>query len=180
MGILKQHQKTEIRFQRDNVILYEPTESQLEELNNILQNTLTTNENLDAKGEIDSRVIRMIIREMTSIGAEVDEYTDEELITMLDNGKRPLKLLMDEISIFINELTEDIQFNQYMQIDMMNKMANILNSAADQEKMKEKFNKLFKKSGMDITFDDLSKNNLDPKLLEKQIKKVNKNKKKTK
>lgn len=180
MGILKQHQKTDIRFQRDNIIMYHPTEIQLEEINKILSETLVINEGLDAKGEIDSKTIRYIIREMTSIGAEIDEYTDEEFLTLLDNGDRVINLLMREVSTFITELTEDMQYNQYLQIDTMSKMANIINNANDEAKMKEKFDKLFKKNGLNITFDDLTKTDVDPKLLEKQIKKIGKNKKKIK
>ena len=43
MGILKNNQKKEIRFQKDDVILYEPNKAQLDELKVII----TENTNID-------------------------------------------------------------------------------------------------------------------------------------
>ena len=78
MGVLKNNQKKEIRFQKDDVILYEPNKAQLDELKVIItENTNIDLENGEAVSELSYDIIRYIFKFLTSIGDEVD-YLDDE------------------------------------------------------------------------------------------------------
>lgn len=180
MSILKKHQRQDIRFKNDDIIMYEATDELKQELNDYVSKEVMIDENLNAKGEISASIIRKIIREMTNIGAEVDEYTDEELAEKLDNGDRVIQLLMREIQIFINELIEDMQFAHYETIEVLNKIANILKSNHSKEMVEDKFNKLMKKKGLDLKIEDFANGDIDAKELENRIRKIKSNTKKIK
>ena len=80
MGVLKNNQKKEIRFQKDDVILYEPNKAQLDELKIIItENTNIDLENGEAVSELSYDIVRYIFKFLTSIGDEVDDLDDEEL-----------------------------------------------------------------------------------------------------
>lgn len=177
MGILQNHKKKDIRFQKGDLVIYEPNEVQYDEIVKIVEQNVTTNENLDAQGELGIKSIRYLIRELTSIGAEIDEMTDEELNLAFENGDRDLKLFIRELSVLIGEIVEDIQFKQYELIDTISKIFNILNSKEDEEGVKGKFNKLCKKKGIKMTFDEFIELQGNPEELNKRMNPKKKSKK---
>lgn len=179
MGVLQNHKKKDVRFQKGDLIIYEPNEIQYNEIVKIIEDNVVTNNNLDAKGELGIQPIRYLIRELTSIGSEIDEMSDTELNIAFDNGDRELVLFIRELTTLINEITEDIQYKQYELIDTMSKIFSILNSQESEIDMKNKFNRLCKRKGINMTFDEFIELQNNPEELQKRMNPT-KNKKKKK
>ena len=154
MGILDKHQKQEIRFQSGDLIMYNPTDIQVEEFKNVLSESFSINQDLSIDGGLNLREIRFIIRELTNI-TEIETLSDEELLKKIDNGDRQLTLLLREIERYIYEFVEDMSYEQEKSIKFINSSINIINSNADNVKMKEKVNRLLKKNKITATIDEL-------------------------
>ena len=114
MGILKNNQKNEIRFQKDDVILYEPNKAQLDELKIIItENTNIDLENGEAVSELSYDIVRYIFKFLTSIGDEVEDLDDEELEECIENGNNKISSLMIEIENMMREICDKL-INGYM------------------------------------------------------------------
>lgn len=179
MSILKKYAKEEYRWRKNDLILYHPTEVQMIEIRGMVSDKTTVDmEAGEAEAEYGIKLIRYFLKELTSVGDEVDEYTDEELSDLLDNSKRDLKLLLAEITNLIEEITEDLVNEQFEEIKLLNKMFNILNLNAEIDVIRTKFNKLSKKYDLGFTFEQIIENKDDPaKLL--NVMQEGKKKKKT-
>ena len=139
----------------------------------ILLDTLSIDNKLDINGELTSREIRYITRELTNIGSEVDELTDEELLGKLNDGDRQLTLLFREIEKYVYEFIEDIAYEQEQSIKLINSYINIINSNVSVDKTKEKINKLLKKNKINITVDELINVKENPNKITELINKIN-------
>ena len=172
MGILKNNQKKEIRFQKDDVILYEPNKAQLDELKVIItENTNIDLENGEAVSELSYDIIRYIFKFLTSIGDEVDDLDDEELEECIENGNNKISSLMVEIENMIREICDKL-INSYMrEIRNINEKFKILELNGELENVKSEFNTMAKKNNLNVTFDDLAKQVEEKKQLEKEAKK---------
>ena len=172
MGILKNNQKKEIRFQKDDVILYEPNKAQLDELKIIItENTNIDLENGEAVSELSYDIVRYIFKFLTSIGDEVDDLDDEELEECIENGNNKISSLMIEIENMIREICDKL-INGYMrEIRNINEKFKILELNGELENVKSEFNTMAKKNNLNVTFDDLAKQVEEKKLLEKEAKK---------
>ena len=172
MGILKNNQKKEIRFQKDDVILYEPNKAQLDELKVIItENTNIDLENGEAVSELSYDIIRYIFKFLTSIGDEVDDLDDEELEECIENGNNKISSLMVEIENMIREICDKL-INSYMrEIRNINEKFKILELNGELENVKSEFNTMAKKNNINVTFDDLAKQVEEKKRLEKESKK---------
>ena len=172
MGILKNNQKKEIRFQKDDVILYEPNKAQLDELKVIItENTNIDLENGEAVSELSYDIIRYIFKFLTSIGDEVDDLDDEELEECIENGNNKISSLMVEIENMIREICDKL-INGYMrEIRNINEKFKILELNGELESVKSEFNTMAKKNNINVTFDDLAKQVEEKKRLEKESKK---------
>lgn len=169
-NFLLDNQKQEIRVRiSEDIILYEPNDEQLEELKDILKETLNVDNNFNATGEISYKYIRWIIRTLCKDGSFIDEYTDDQLETMIENGNRNIKLLVNAISDLLCEIGEDMLLENAQLIATYSQIATILNSNVEKIEMEKKFNKLFKKNGYDVQFSDIG--NLTPEMLEKKLSK---------
>ena len=83
--LLRKHQKKEVRYESKDFKMYELTNHQREELANIVtENSKIQDDEL--VGEFGLKSIRYIIRELTNVGSSIDELSDKELETLLDNG----------------------------------------------------------------------------------------------
>lgn len=116
MGLLDKYQKNNIRFQYDDLILYEPNAEQMQQLKDFLSNKVEVDEEFNINQEILFSQIRWVIREMTSIGYEIDEYTDEELQEKLNNGTEGLQLLLNAISDLFTYVVESLYQDYITQI----------------------------------------------------------------
>ena len=127
MGILKNNQKKEIRFQKDDVILYEPNKAQLDELKVIItENTNIDLENGEAVSELSYDIIRYIFKFLTSIGDEVDDLDDEELEECIENGNNKISSLMIEIENMIREICDKLINSYIREIRNINERFKIL------------------------------------------------------
>ena len=172
MGILKNNQKKEIRFQKDDVILYEPNKAQLDELKVIItENTNIDLENGEAVSELSYDIIRYIFKFLTSIGDEVDDLDDEELEECIENGNNKISSLMIEIENMIREICDKLINSYIREIRNINEKFKILELNGELESVKSEFNTMAKKNNLNVTFDDLAKQVEEKKLLEKEAKK---------
>ena len=127
MGILKNNQKKEIRFQKDDVILYEPNKAQLDELKVIItENTNIDLENGEAVSELSYDIIRYIFKFLTSIGDEVDDLNDEELEECIENGNNKISSLMIEIENMIREICDKLINSYIREIRNINEKFKVL------------------------------------------------------
>ena len=172
MGILKNNQKKEIRFQKDDVILYEPNKAQLDELKVIItENTNIDLENGEAVSELSYDIIRYIFKFLTSIGDEVDDLDDEELEECIENGNNKISSLMIEIENMIREICDKLINGYIREIRNINEKFKILELNGELESVKSEFNTMAKKNNLNVTFDDLAKQVEEKKRLEKEAKK---------
>jgi len=155
--ILENHQKKEIRFSKKDLTMYELTDEQQEEIKNIINDNGFKSES-DISDDNKIKIIRFIITETTSIGHEVDELSDEEMINKLDNGDRSLQLLKREIIKLIEEVVEDVYYEFMEKMRQTNSLLNILNNNNEVKMISNKMNKFFKKNKINMTFDELIKN----------------------
>ena len=167
--LLKKHQKKEIRHESKDFKLYEPTDYQREELMNIItENSKIENDKLVA--ELGLKSIRYTIKELTNIGSSIDELTDKELESLLDNGDRELQLLMREIELLLNEVAEDVIYQTTRNIKFMNDIINALDTNGDVDKLRRKWDKFNKKYKMNISWEDLINNAEKREELENKLK----------
>ena len=172
MGILKNNQKKEIRFQKEDVILYEPNKAQLDELKVIItENTNIDLENGEAVSELSYDIIRYIFKFLTSIGDEVDDLDDEELEECIENGNNKISSLMIEIENMIREICDKLINSYIREIRNINEKFKILELNGELEGVKSEFNTMAKKNNLNVTFDDLAKQVEEKKRLEKEAKK---------
>lgn len=172
MGILKNNQKKEIRFQKDDVILYEPNKAQLDELKVIItENTNIDLENGEAVSELSYDIVRYIFKFLTSIGDEVDDLDDEELEECIENGNNKISSLMIEIENMIREICDKLINSYIREIRNINEKFKVLELNGELESVKSEFNTMAKKNNLNVTFDDLAKQVEEKKQLEKEAKK---------
>ena len=172
MGVLKNNQKKEIRFQKDDVILYEPNKAQLDELKVIItENTNIDLENGEAVSELSYDIVRYIFKFLTSIGDEVDDLDDEELEQCIENGNNKISSLMIEIENMMREICDKLINNYMREIRNINEKFKILELNGELENVKSEFNTMAKKNNINVTFDDLAKQVEEKKRLEKESKK---------
>lgn len=174
MGILDNHKKKEVRFKKGDLIIYEPSEEQREEIVGIIKDSNITLEDNKAQGSLNVKEFRWLMRNITSVGHEIDELTDTELIEKLSEGDRDLTLFVREIGVILDEILEDIHYETYEFITTMEKAINIMNSKDSEEKIKMKINKLLKKKNIGLTFDELIQAKDNPELIESKLKKKKK------
>ena len=169
--LLRKHQKKEVRYESKDFKLYEPTDHQREELANIVaENSKIENDEL--VGELGLKSIRYVIRELTNIGSEIDELTDKELESLLDNGDRELQLLMREIEVLLHEIAEDVLCQTTRSMRYMNDFINTMDANGDSEKLKKKWNKFNKKYKLNVSWEDLINNAEKREKLENKLKEV--------
>ena len=82
MGILDKHLKGEYRFELGDLIMYHPTQEQIEYIENYIGSMKIENGELI----LDMTLLRYILENLTSIGGEVLALTDEELNEALDRA----------------------------------------------------------------------------------------------
>jgi hypothetical protein len=172
-NLLEKHQKTDIRYTNKDITFFEPSDEQLLEIKDIIQKSIPIEQDVKINQELDTRSIRFIIRELTNIGAEIDNYSDEELKEKLDNGDRILKLLLREVKKFVNEILDDILEEQIENVKAFNTLMNIINSKQDIKILQNKFNKTMKRVKVDIKFEDFMNLKDNPKAIENLTKKLN-------
>ena len=175
MGILENHIKKTTRYEKGDIKLFEPTESQREKIVKLISNNdnvKINQESLEVSGKIGRDIIRYIIRECTSIGVEIDLYTDEEFYSEFTD--RTIEILLREIHILLNEIIEDIQWDSYIAIETTSQLIGIARLNLSSEQLKKKTERLYKKNELKLTYEEFVKNKDNPKELQKLLRNVNK------
>lgn len=172
-NLLEKHQKKNILFQQEDIILYNPTDEQLNVIKECLEKNIQIEGN-ELNGNIGNKEIRYIIRELTNIGNDIDNYTDEQLIQLLENGDRTITLLMREIEKLINTIAEDILYQIENTLNFVNSYLNILNNKNNKDKIKQKVEKLLKKYKVNISMEELLNIEDNPEKIKELIEKNNK------
>ena len=121
MGILDKHLKGEYRFELGDLIMYHPTQEQIEYMENYIGSMKIENGELI----LDMTLLRYILENLTSIGGEVLALTDEELNEALDRADYELEIFIDEIKKLIREIS-DRMIRQT--IDRLDEIKKIINS----------------------------------------------------
>lgn len=167
--LLRKHQKKEVRYESKDFKMYELTNYQREELANIVtENSKIQDDEL--VGEFGLKSIRYIIRELTNVGSSIDELSDKELETLLDNGDRELQLLMREVELLLHEVAEDVLCQTTRSMRYMNDFINTMDVNGDSEKLKKKWNKFNKKYKLNVSWEDLINNANKREELENKLK----------
>ena len=162
MGILRDNQKTQIRYECEEVILYEPTKSQLAELKHIVyENTKMDLEKGVATTEYSYDIMRYIFKFYTTIGDEVDELTDDELENLIENGNHKIQGLMRAIT----EMLREIASNSLYELESAIKTYNEQKKA---DELLQKANKLKKELEEKINVDKIIENQKEIEKLEKE------------
>lgn len=162
MGILKDNQKTQIRYECEEVILYEPTNTQLAELKHIVyENTKMDLEKGVATTEYSYDIMRYIFKFYTTIGDEVDELTDDELENLIENGNHKIQGLMRAITEMLREIASDSLYELESAIKTYNEQKKA-------DELLQKANKLKKELEEKINVDKIIENQKEIEKLEKE------------
>ncbi|MGL4450746.1 MAG: hypothetical protein ACRCX8_18995 [Sarcina sp.] len=178
MSLLKKHQKSKIRFQKGDLILFEPTQEQREEIEEIIKNNSTMDKELNVEMEMEVSLFRGVLKKITNIGDEVDDYSDTELIELINGGDRVLTLFVREVNGLLTEMVEDIQYEQFQMLNTVMAMVKSIEGAEKTNKTTEVLNKTLKKQGL-ATLEEINAVKDNPEELEKLLKQKGKGKKKT-
>ena len=170
MRILENNQRKDIRFKKGDFVLYEPSELQREEIFKIIEKQNLKIEGDNIEGELDTKFLRYILKECSSLGSEIDQYDDQELDIKFSNGNRDMTLFLREIERLTEELVEDLFYIQEKEIKLMIKMLDVLNSNMTKNEMEKKFNNLMKRNKVNVTLNDFIENKDNPEKLKELIK----------
>ena len=162
MGILRDNQKTQIRYECEEVILYEPTKSQLAELKHVVyENTKMDLEKGVATTEYSYDIMRYIFKFYTTIGDEVDELTDNELEDLIENGNHKIQGLMRAITEMLREIASDSLYELESAIKTYNEQKKA-------DELLQKATKLKKELEEKINVDKIIENQKEIEKLEKE------------
>ena len=162
MGILRDNQKTQIRYECEEVILYEPTNTQLAELKHIVyENTKMDLEKGVATTEYSYDIMRYIFKFYTTIGDEVDELTDDELEDLIENGNHKIQGLMRAITEMLREIASDSLYELESAIKTYNEQKKA-------DELLQKATKLKKELEEKINVDKIIENQKEIEKLEKE------------
>ena len=162
MGILRDNQKTQIRYECEEVILYEPTKNQLAELKHIVyENTKMDLEKGVATTEYSYDIMRYIFKFYTTIGDEVDDLTDDELEDLIENGNHKIQGLMRAITEMLREIASDSLYELESAIKTYNEQKKA-------DELLQKANKLKKELEEKINVDKIIENQKEIEKLEKE------------
>lgn len=180
---LKDYERKDILFQRGELILYNPNKIQMDEIKKEYSDKVKMSNVDEIKADIN---LRYIYRNLTSLGSQIDELSDEEFEELLDenNSKysRDMELLYKEVLDLVNDIAEDIVHDFMSQIKETKQLVNIITANTDLVETQKKLEKFLKKNKIlnkDTTMDELiNKVMQDPTSLQSMInKKQNKKKK---
>lgn len=143
MGILKKHQQGEIRYQDEDLIIYEPTKAIKDEIKLIIGENSKLEEDKDGVNiQIGIKTIRFLIKELTSVGEEVNEYSDEELEEILDGADFKLNKLIRELVKILEEISEEVVDSYISQIKSAKNLIEMYEAEKEVNRLNKKIEKL--------------------------------------
>lgn len=151
MGILDKHLKGEYRFELGDLIMYHPTQEQIEYMENYIGSMKIENSELI----LDMTLLRYILENLTSIGGEVLALTDEELNEALDRADYELEIFVDEIKKLIREISDRMIRQTIDRLDEIKKVLNSTKALNEYQEINEELDKMIKEKGSNASINDL-------------------------
>lgn len=151
MGILDKHLKGEYRFELGDLIMYHPTQEQIEYIENYIGSMKIENGELI----LDMTLLRYILENLTSIGGEVLALTDEELNEALDRADYELEIFIDEIKKLIREVSDRMIRRTIERLDEIKKVINSTKALNEYQEINEELDKIVKEKGSNASINDL-------------------------
>ena len=151
MGILDKHLKGEYRFELGDLIMYHPTQEQIEYMENYIGSMKIENGELI----LDMTLLRYILENLTSIGGEVLALTDEELNEALDRADYELEVFIDEVKKLIREISDRMIRQTIDRLDEIKKIINSTKALNEYQEINEELDKIVKEKGSNASINDL-------------------------
>lgn len=164
MGILDKHLKGEYRFELGDLIMYHPTQEQIEYMENYIGSMKIENGELI----LDMTLLRYILENLTSIGGEVLALTDEELNEALDRADYELEIFIDEIKKLIREISDRMIRQTIDRLDEIKKIINSTKALNEYQEINEELDKIVKEKGSNASINDLIEKDEEIKKLIKE------------
>ena len=164
MGILDKHLKGEYRFELGDLIMYHPTQEQIEYIENYIGSMKIENGELI----LDMTLLRYILENLTSIGGEVLALTDEELNEALDRADYELEIFIDEIKKLIREISDRMIRQTIDRLDEIKKILNSTKALNEYQEINEELDKMVKEKGSNASINDLIEKDEEIKKLIKE------------
>ena len=164
MGILDKHLKGEYRFELGDLIMYHPTQEQIEYMEDYIGSTKIENGELI----LDMTLLRYILENLTSIGGEVLALTDEELNEALDRADYELEIFIDEIKKLIREVSDRMIRQTIERLDEIKKIINSTKALNEYQEINEELDKIVKEKGSNASINDLIEKDEEIKKLIKE------------
>lgn len=157
MASIRKHVKSNIRAKYDDIIVYNPSKKQAEELKESITNSLRLS-NGEIQGDFGFDIIRKLIKDFTNIdNDEIDALSDEELDELSDLADNTLSAVFNELEAILTEVTEKIAQDTIR--DLKKIVANIeqLKDIQEFAKVAQEFDKACEENNIDLTLNDLMK-----------------------
>lgn len=164
MGILDKHLKGEYRFELGDLIMYHPTQEQIEYMEDYIGSMKIENGELI----LDMTLLRYILENLTSIGGEVLALTDEELNEALDRADYELEIFIDEIKKLIREVSDRMIRQTIERLDEIKKIINSTKALNEYQEINEELDKIVKEKGSNASINDLIEKDKEIKKLIKE------------
>ena len=170
-NFLLENQKEKYRLKiNDEIYLLEPTEEQRKTLVGIIEKNVKVSSNLEIQGTIPMDSVRFILKELTSIGGEIDKMTDEEISNAIENGNRNIVLIFRGVKQLIDELLEDLQYNMEQQIRMTASLIEIIKMEEAGAELQNKIKEFNEKYNKKLDKKDVKEIKENPELMAEKIK----------
>lgn len=157
MASIRKHTKSNIRAKYDDIIVYNPSKKQAEELKELITNSLRLS-NGEIQGDFGFDIIRKLIKDFTNIdNDEIDALSDEELDELSDLADNTLSAVFNELEAILTEVTEKIAQDTIR--DLKKIVANIeqLKDIQEFAKVAQEFDKACEENNINLTLNDLMK-----------------------
>lgn len=157
MASIRKHAKSNIRAKYDDIIVYNPSKKQVEELKELITNSLRLS-NGEIQGDFGFDIIRKLIKDFTNIdNDEIDALSDEELDELSDLADNTLSAVFNELEVILTEITEKIAQDTIR--DLKKIVANIeqLKDIQEFAKVAQEFDKACEENNINLTLNDLMK-----------------------
>lgn len=157
MVSIRKHAKSNIRAKYDDIIVYNPSKKQVEELKELITNSLRLS-NGEIQGDFGFDIIRKLIKDFTNIdNDEIDALSDEELDELSDLADNTLSAVFNELEVILTEVTEKIAQDTIR--DLKKIVANIeqLKDIQEFAKVAQEFDKACEENNINLTLNDLMK-----------------------
>ena len=151
MGILEKHLKGKYRFELGDLIMYHPTQEQIEYIEDYIGSMKIENGELI----LDMTLLRYILENLTSIGGEVLALTDEELNGNLDRADYELEVFIDEVKRLIREISDRMIRQTIERLDEIKKVINSTKVLNEYQEINEELDKMVKEKNPNASINDL-------------------------